>query len=127
MKLLNTQLHHAELMLQQRLRQLEQKIREGDDTMWPEYAQIAQALATVETKTQQQPEYLSTREMAARLGVSTKTLLRRKQRGQLAPALQVGKLIRWRAAEAPNALSNNRGPTVAPGQPPTTQITRSLK
>ncbi|MBI4382370.1 MAG: hypothetical protein HY574_14425 [candidate division NC10 bacterium] len=99
MILLTTQLQHAALMLSKRLHQLEQQIREGSNAAWPEYAQIAQALATIHAKNEQPAEYLSTRQMAARLGVSPKTLLRRKRRGQLAPAIQVGRLIRWQAGE----------------------------
>ena len=66
--------------------------------VWLEYAAIAQALATiVPALGQMKPQQLrTTKEMAERLRVSSKTLLRRKRRGELEPAIQVGKLIRWR-------------------------------
>jgi hypothetical protein len=39
--------------------------------------------------------------MADRLSVSPKTLLKHKARGDLKPAVQRGKLIRWRGDERP--------------------------
>jgi hypothetical protein len=43
---------------------------------------------------------LTTRELATRLGVEPKTVLRRRARGELRPALASGRLIRWRASDA---------------------------
>jgi len=44
-------------------------------------------------------ELLTTAEMAGRLGITSKTLLRRKSKDKLRPALAKGKLIRWRGDE----------------------------
>jgi hypothetical protein len=49
---------------------------------------------------------LTTRELADRLGVQPKTVLRRRAKGELRPALASGRLIRWRAADA---LAGNGG------------------
>ena len=44
-------------------------------------------------------ELLTTAEMARRCGIATKTLLKHKASGKVRPALQRGKLIRWRGDE----------------------------
>lgn len=46
-------------------------------------------------------EMLTTAEMAGRLRVSPRTLLKHKKAGAIRPAVQRGKLIRWRGDEAP--------------------------
>ncbi len=87
--------------LTHRLDQLEQRVGTGDETAWPEYREAARALA--EILAQLAPErggaLLTTAEMAERYGISPKTLLRRKARGEVRPAVQRGKLIRWRGDE----------------------------
>jgi predicted site-specific integrase-resolvase len=44
-------------------------------------------------------ELLTTAQMAERLGIKPKTLLRHKSNGAVRPALQRGKLIRWKGDE----------------------------
>ena len=65
---------------------------------WLKDAAIAQALAPIVTALgQMKPQQLlTTKEMVERLRVRSKTLLRRKRRGELEPAIQVGNLIRWK-------------------------------
>src|SRR5262245_32800062 len=48
-------------------------------------------------------ELLTTGQMAERLGIAPKTLLKHKAAGVVRPALQRGKLIRWRGDEATRA------------------------
>jgi hypothetical protein len=43
---------------------------------------------------------LTTAEMARRMGIAPKTLLKHKALGKVRPAIQRGKLIRWRGDEA---------------------------
>lgn len=88
-------LHRAASLLATRLEALEPRVRAGDEAAWPEYRETALALATLEAKAA--PEYLSTKALAERLGVAPKTLLRRAKRGQLTPAVRLGRLIRWKA------------------------------
>jgi hypothetical protein len=45
-------------------------------------------------------ELLTTQEMAKKLHLAPKTLLKRARRGEVRPALKRGKLIRWRGDEA---------------------------
>lgn len=45
-------------------------------------------------------ELLTTAQMAERLGIAPKTLLKHKAAGAVKPALQRGKLIRWKGDEA---------------------------
>lgn len=82
--------------------QLEGRLEAGDASAWPEYRETLQTLALVAV--QGQPErdgaLLTTAEMAARLQISPKTLLKHKRRGAVRPALVRGKLIRWRGTEA---------------------------
>ena len=42
---------------------------------------------------------LTTKELAARLAVSPKTLLRHKAEGKIRPAVERGKLLRWSGQE----------------------------
>jgi hypothetical protein len=93
-------LHRASWLLAQRLEALEARIREGEDSVWPEYRETARALAEVLGRSEPAPEYLTTSQMAGRLGVTSKTLLRRSAKGQIRPAVKMGKLIRWRGDEA---------------------------
>ncbi len=70
----------------------------GDEAAWSQYLSTVGALTA--TLTQLGPrggDLLTTAEMAARMGISAKTLLKHKARGIVRPALQRGKLIRWRA------------------------------
>lgn len=85
-----------------RLEELERRIVGGDETAWAEFRDTAVALAQVSAQTApgQAGELLTTAQMAARLNLAPKTLLKRARRGELKPALQRGKLIRWRGDEA---------------------------
>jgi len=95
-------LDRALQLLQDRLEALDVRLRGGDDAAWPEYHQVIASLAAVlqHVTPGARGELLTTEEMARRLAVSTKTLLRRKSKGDLRPAVQRGKLIRWRGDEA---------------------------
>jgi hypothetical protein len=88
--------------LQERAASLEQRLETGDESAWSSYCEAIEALAVVADRTApgSHGELLTTAEMATRLGVAPKTLLKHKARGQVRPALQTGKLIRWRGDEA---------------------------
>jgi hypothetical protein len=98
-------LRRAEVRLLERLDQLEARLDhgDGDGELWRAYADAAGALAMIarETAPGAHGELLSTREMAARLGVSAKTILRRRKAGQLTPAAAFGQrgraALRWQA------------------------------
>lgn len=95
-------LPRAARLIEQRLTRLEERVRQGDEGAWGAF------LATLGTYTavlaQLAPEghngLLSTKQMAERLGIAPKTLLRRKAQGRVRPAMQAGKLIRWKGTEA---------------------------
>jgi hypothetical protein len=93
-------LEGAACRLAERLLHLEQTL-DTDDAAWGEYIATASALA--DTFAQIEPgrggELLTTAEMAGRLGITPKTLLRHKATGSVKPAVQRGKLIRWRGDE----------------------------
>jgi hypothetical protein len=99
MTALSAALASASRRIVARLEELERRLDRGDETAWPDL------LATVETAARLDErlvpgahgELLTTREMADRLHVKPKTLLRRKAAGHATPALARGKLIRWRA------------------------------
>ena len=67
----------------------------------PAYLAAVSALPALvaDTTPGRRGELLSTRQMAERLGIAPKTLLRRKARGDVKPAMQAGKLIRWKGTE----------------------------
>ena len=87
----------AEARVVERLRQLGVKLAGGDESGWIEYAQLAAALAAIAPQTLPGAagEMLTTKAMAARLGIAPKTLLRRAKRGEAHP-IRFG--VRGRAA-----------------------------
>lgn len=100
MSVLTDSLERAARRLAAHLHDLEPRL-EGDPTAWGEYIATVTALGTAleHVAPGKRGELLTTLEMARRLSLSPKTLLRRKARGEIRPALQRGKLIRWRGDE----------------------------
>ncbi len=94
-------LDRAVRRLTQRLDQLDQRVEAGDETAWPEYQETARALAEIigHLAPERRGALLTTAQMAERYGISPTTLLKRKARGEIRPAVQRGKLIRWRGDE----------------------------
>jgi len=90
-------------LLEARLVELEARVRAGED-IWGEYVATLHAVLTITARTTPgaNGELLTTREMAARVGLSPKTLLRRKKAGLVKP-VQLGQrgrgAIRWRGDE----------------------------
>lgn len=69
----------------------------GDPAKRREYRENAVALATLATLAEQRGDLVSTRQLAERLGVSARTIRRRRKAGELKPALELGKrVLRWR-------------------------------
>jgi hypothetical protein len=97
------QLERAARLTSRRLAELEERVQQGDAGAWPDFFSAAQALAALVPVLApgSRGELLTTAQMAERLNVAPKTLLRRKARGEIRPALQRGKLIRWRGDEVP--------------------------
>lgn len=97
-------LERAPRLLDERLGVLEKRIREGDETAWPEYLTTVQALtaAIAAAAPGAGGELLTTAQMAARLQISTKALLRRAKKGQLEP-IRLGQrgrgALRWNLSE----------------------------
>ncbi|MDO8474583.1 MAG: helix-turn-helix domain-containing protein [Candidatus Rokubacteria bacterium] len=95
-------LARAEQHLIERLGQLEAKVNAGDERAWLEYGQLAAALAAVMPSTAPgaNGEMLTTAEMAKRLQLSTRTVLRKVKAGELKPE-RFGKrgpgALRWSA------------------------------
>jgi helix-turn-helix protein len=95
-------LGRALVRLSSRLEALEAQLDAGED-VWGEYAALAGALATVlgHASPGAHGELLTTRDMAARLGLKPKTLLRHVASGAIVPAVRRGRLIRWKGSEVP--------------------------
>jgi len=95
-------LRRAGRFLVERIAELEERIQGGDEGAWRLYCEAIRALTAVEECLipGEHGEYLTTAEMAQRLGIAPKTLLRHKAAGTVKPALQRGKLIRWKGNEA---------------------------
>ena len=91
-------------LLEARLVELEARVRQGEEAAWEPYLASLTALLTVTARTMPGAagELLTTAQMAARVGISPKTLLRRKKAGQVKP-IQLGQrgraAIRWRGDE----------------------------
>jgi hypothetical protein len=99
-----TPLARATQLLEARLVELEAKVREGaDDPTWQAFSHTAMALAQISAQVApgSQGELLTTREMAERLGLAPKTLLKHAAAGTVRPAVRKGKLIRWKGDEVP--------------------------
>ena len=96
-------LHRAAQRLAVRLELLESRLADDDPMAWGEYRQTAATLAALRAHLApgRDGELLTTAQMAERLKVTTKTLLKRQARGDISPVLQEGKLIRWRGDEVP--------------------------
>jgi hypothetical protein len=98
-------LGRAQRRLLERLEQLEERIADEHEDAWPEYRDLATALAAVAAQLAPgaRGELLTTEQMAARLGISSKTLLRRRARGQVKAPVQLGQrgraALRWRGDE----------------------------
>ena len=93
-------LSRAVRLLDARLLELEGSL-DADATAWPDY--LATVNTMVSVLVQLRPEagggLLTTEQLAERLGVTSKTLLRHAKAGAVKPAMRKGKLIRWRADE----------------------------
>lgn len=104
-QLIALRLEHAAQRLGERLAALEDRLQDDDAAPWAEYREVAKALAVIlpNLAPERRGGLLTTAQMAQRLGISSKTLLRRKAKGELRPALQLGRrgraAIRWRGDE----------------------------
>ena len=98
-------------MILTRLTILEARLAEGDGTAWAEYHLASQALAALvhELAPAQRTALLTTAELAARLDVTPKTVLRKRKAGQLTPAVAQGKFLRWRADQVPGGTAHGTG------------------
>lgn len=90
----------AARLLAERLDLLEQRVREGDESAWAAYQEALHTLAALLPHLgSERGAMLTTAEMADRLGVAPKTLLRHKAKGRISPAVAQGKLLRWKGNE----------------------------
>ncbi len=89
-----------------RVAELEARVVAGDESAWSPYLDALQALAALDRP--ERGAMLTTAQMAERLGVQPKSLLRRVARGEVRPTLRAGKLIRWRGDEAVAAPTRQR-------------------
>jgi hypothetical protein len=93
-------------LLTARVAALEERVRAGDESAWPLYLDALRTLAALDRPAR--GAMLTTRDMAERLGVTAKSLLRRAAKGEIRPAMRAGKLIRWRGTETVTALPGQR-------------------
>ena len=84
-----------------RVEALEARLADGDDAAWREYVEAVKVLvlAVSNLTPERRGIYLTTAQMAERLNLSPKTLLKHKASGKIRPAVQQGKLIRWKGTE----------------------------
>jgi hypothetical protein len=77
------------------------RVEAGDLTAGPVLCQAVLALSEIQRATAPEASgrLLTTAELADKIGVSPKTLLKRKAKGEIRPLLQKGKLIRWAAGQ----------------------------
>ncbi len=101
MKLDRLRIEKAARLLGERLDVLEQRVREGDESAWPVYESTLRTLAALLPHVGPEPgAMLTTAEMADRMGITPKTLLRHKAQDRIRPTVEQGKFLRWRGNEA---------------------------
>jgi excisionase family DNA binding protein len=90
---------NARARLLQRVADLEARRDQGAD-VWGEYLTTLTALTAVagELSPERSGRLLTTSELAERLNVSERTIRRRTRKGTMAPALKLGRTVRWRGA-----------------------------
>ncbi len=98
-------LHRVRARLQARLVVLETQLAtQGDpEAAWTEFVQTLDVFLRVEDRIHAQApaeRFLSTKEMADRLGISVRCLLGRKKKGHVRPSIAHGKALRWRPEDA---------------------------
>ena len=85
----------AARLLTDRIDRLENRVREGDESAWPHYQDTLRTLVVLlPLLGPDQGSLLTTSQMADRLGIKPKTLLRHKANGKIRPAIVEGKLLR---------------------------------
>jgi len=100
--ILAARLARAVALLSARLEALEKRLQDGDEAAWDAYLAALQVLSALlpNLTARRDDRLLTSGEMAARLGISVKTLLRKKANGALRPALELGQrgraALRWR-------------------------------
>jgi hypothetical protein len=88
-------------LLVARVEALRVRVAAGDGTAWAELVSTADLLLRLEAATAPGAggALLTTSQLAQRMGVSAKTILRARKRGQLEPAAQLGQrgraALRW--------------------------------
>ncbi len=101
-------LQKSEPLLVKRLGQLTERLQAGEEAVWGEFVGVVQALVALSdcTAPEKRGSPLKTKEMADKLGVSVKTLLRHKRDGKITPAVEQGggpgkggRLLRWSGQE----------------------------
>ena len=106
-RLLALRLEHAAGRLADRLALLETRLRDDEAAAWSEFREVAVALSMIlpNIAPGRSGGLLTTAQMAERLGVSAKTVLKRRKAGELRPALVLGKrgraALRWNGSEMP--------------------------
>jgi len=101
MTALSVALARAARLIEARLIEIEAHLHEGD-AVWADYFATVKIALEIEARLTPggHGELISTADLAKRLNLSPKTILRRKKAGTLRPAIAVGKLIRWKAEAA---------------------------
>lgn len=102
----------AVALLETKLGRLERRLRDGDETALGDYCLVAQTLAAVSAHAAPGAggKLVSTKELGTLMGLSSKTLLRRKAKGQIKGAVQLeggspvkgkhGSAVRWDVSAA---------------------------
>jgi excisionase family DNA binding protein len=95
-------LHRAAHLLGDRLAQLAERIAGGDESAWADYAAASVALAQLAAALAPgaNGRLLTTAELAESLNVSVRQVRRLKKAGRIAPAVKLGRALRWRAEAA---------------------------
>ena len=98
-------LERAARRLGERLAELEERLQQDDGGAWNDYLATVNTLAAVlpELSPEKRGRLMTTAELAERIGIAPKTLLRRRKRGETKPAVVLGKrgsgALRWRGDE----------------------------
>ena len=106
-QLIVLRLQRAAQRLADRLDALEARLQSDEAAAWSEFRATAKALAMIlpNLAPERRGTLLTTEQMAEKLGISSKSLLKRKRAGKVQPALQLARrgstAFRWRGDEVP--------------------------
>jgi hypothetical protein len=122
----------AERRLLGRIQQLERRLEEtAEAELWTSWIEAIVALAQLArdraASKRQGESLMTTAELAQRLNVSSKTVLRARKAGAFTPVLARGRVIRWAADSVLGGTALGTARTTAANDAPRSSLSRAVR